>query len=236
MKLILRCILILLPTVTLAQTNSNVAIKIGGSPVAGKTIIRLGTKADSISFSHNYFEFNNLVSDRNIAKINIKYSGNESGRKEDIFYVYLAAGHIDIYISPIDSNFEFKPTGSTLTVDYQEKLLGPVNHFNSLVNNINKRLLVEKKEPNPDTSLIKELDIQLAAAVKECFAIPQAYIRAYPDSPLSLTALGMLGNGTKGTPITVADLNRLYNSLTEKIKNSVEGVKYQQKLAHLNSQ
>jgi hypothetical protein len=44
----------------------------------------------------------------------------------------------------------------------------------------------------------------------------------------------MLGNGTSvASPVKYADLERLYNSLDENIRNSPDGIKYAEKLKQL---
>ena len=76
-----------------------------------------------------------------------------------------------------------------------------------------------------------ELKLQKEQNIKACFNVPQVYIKANPNSSLSIVALNFLGNGTSETsPVHVEDLERLYNSLTNEVKNSEEGSKYAENL------
>lgn len=233
MKPFLKYLLIILPfTTLLAKANCIVNVKIEGPSLAGIATIKLHNKTDTVVFNNSAFKLIEDTESPQLTKINIKYKALS---RVDEVAIYLVEGMTNISLSPPDSTLRITLTGPQLAVDYQDKLRWPVYIYNSEISQIKSRRLAEKNKSQPDSLIINRLSTQLAAKIKQCFNVPKSYIKDHSDSPLSLIALSMMGNGSKGNPVSATELNQMFNSLTEDIKNSVEGLNYARKLAGFQS-
>ncbi len=151
--------------------------------------------------------------------------------KYEFKYIYLLPGTIDVTVNDKDSIFKATVKGPALTVAYDRELRLPVDRYNLQTYLLNIQLAKARKE-NRDTTQLKE---QLESSIKACFNVPQVYIKANPSSPLSIVALDFLGNGNITNPVHLEDLERLYNSLSDEIKHSEEGLRYAEKLNKLKA-
>lgn len=234
MKSILKYLIILLPFTTFAQEkNCTINVKIDGVPLNGKAFITIGDYRDSINLTDGRIIFKEELAYPILAKLDINYERIKRDYSEVL--LYLNKGQTNITLNPPDSAFKIKVTGEKLGVDFWEKLWAPVREYNNAIGNIQFHLMKERSKTPADTVAIKNYTEQLNVTVIKCFTVPQVYIKANPGSPLSLLAINMLGNGTKDTPLTVQNLSDLYDSLSQAIKNSPDGLKYAQKLENLKS-
>jgi len=184
-------------------------------------------KQEELPIQNGEWVYSGVLVQPKIYGLIIKYKGGGHGE-----YFYLTSGAIQFEISTVDSTLKFKVIGPQISKDYQEKLLEPVTYYQGQETKIKRLFLEAKKQNQPDTLQLKADEQE---AVNKCFNVPQLYIKANPGSPLCIPALNMLGNGKKGTPVTIDDLNRLFNSLSDSIKTSPEGLQYAEKLEKLKT-
>jgi len=139
-------------------------------------------------------------------------------------YIYLQPGELKIEV-PTDSIITAQVKEPKLSKDFNDKLYKPVAYDNAEIEHCGHQLASARRNSESDTTQLKT---QLAIAIKKCFLIPQVYIRANPDSPLSINALQMLGIGAKEADLSLDDIEKLYYSLSDNVKNSVAGSQYAQ--------
>lgn len=106
---------------------------------------------------------------------------------------------------------------------FQSSVVEQVMAYNEENDKIFESLKKAKTAKSIDTV---KLNMEMNEVVKKCFQIPQDYIAANPESSYCLQAIRMLGTGTKNSPVQIADLERLFNSLSNEIKDSREGQAY----------
>lgn len=112
---------------------------------------------------------------------------------------------------------------------FKQGVVNKVVAFNGQIDSLSRVLRKAVDEKSTDTGAIRE---QRKYIVAKCFQVPQDYIRENPSSMLCFKALGMLGEGHAGSPVELSDLNRLFDSLSDQVKNSQYGKLYS---AQLNS-
>jgi len=219
----------LLPFTILAQ-NNNCALKLHIDSLNSQATayLQIENKIDTVNLVNGVAEFSIALVRPIRGIVTIKYE-NET-RKTDAKYIYLQPGEIRLNInSPKNTIFQAWLTGPQLTRDFEYKLLNPVIQYNEATARIGKELQQAKAQQGDTVRLTKELEQN----IENCFLVPQTYIQSNPASPLSLVALSMLGNGGKGSPISLSGLDSLFNSLTIDIKTSPDGIAYAERLSDL---
>jgi hypothetical protein len=232
MKTTLKCLIFFLPVFGFSQTKHCVIKILVDHDTAGtKAVLVLDHKMDTA-----YSVDGKIVFDLQLADVPIEipmgvyYKGRT--RSMDDEAVYVCEGSMEVHINnPSDSVFKPVVTGPPMSVAYEEQLSVPVGIYNDQVSKLYMEMGKLRGRTPIDTIKLKEMQATLTETIKKCFEVPQVYIRANPNSPLSLVALRMLGNGQGNTsPVHPDDLKKLFASLTKEIQESPEGIKYKQKM------
>lgn len=117
---------------------------------------------------------------------------------------------------------------NTEAENFSTNVINKVKEYNEESRKLKEAFKSAKENNQADTVSLKE---QRRKVIEKCFQVPQYYIKANPASPYSCRALAMLGEGGKGSPVTVSDLERLFNSLAPELKDSDAGKTYAEQLA-----
>jgi len=184
-------------------------------------------KQEKIPVKGTSWEFCGPLTPSNVYELIVEYK--HGGHPE---WFYLSHDRLKFEISTRDSTLKFTVTSPHVSKDYQDKLLAPVQSFNGQTAIAHRAYLAAKKQHLPDTAQLMDKELE---AKRKAFNLPQAYIKANPGSPLSIIALNMLGNGEQNSLVSKANLDKLYNSLTDSVKNSPEGRQYAGKLEKLKA-
>jgi S1-C subfamily serine protease len=112
-------------------------------------------------------------------------------------------------------------------IKFKKTVTDKVVAFNGIIDSLSTTLKKARASKSADTLIIKE---QRKSMVVKCFLVPQVFIKANPSSIFCLQALGMLGEGRAGSPVELSDLNRFYNSVSDRVKNSQYGKQYSSQL------
>lgn len=112
--------------------------------------------------------------------------------------------------------------------DFFKSVRDSVVLWNAKIDSLSAELTTARESKSADTVVKKT---QIRDAVNTCFQIPQGYIQANPASMFCLRALNMLGEGDIGSPVSLADLTKLFNSLSDQVKISERGKLYSGQLA-----
>jgi uncharacterized protein involved in exopolysaccharide biosynthesis len=121
------------------------------------------------------------------------------------------------------------PKSGMQEIDYfNENVVNKVQTYNAETRKLYADIKAASVNKSADTIALKK---QIDEVVRKCFQVPQEFIKAHPSSPYSCRALKMLGKGEPGYPVSVAELERLFNSLSPEIKDSDSGKAYLVQLA-----
>ncbi|MFB9843927.1 hypothetical protein [Mucilaginibacter ginsenosidivorans] len=138
--------------------------------------------------------------------------------------LFLVPGeNITVKVTSSALSQEYSIEGPVLTMDYQTRLLAPVQRYNTQINQINAKL----RSTGADTVLLKK---EMNQAIAGCFNVPRQYILSNPHSLLCMTALRMMGNGDPTLKEPVSELDTLFHSLSSEIQNSDEGKDFGERL------
>lgn len=114
---------------------------------------------------------------------------------------------------------------------FNDNVVAKVVAYNAETDRLTELYKTAKEQHSPDTAKINQ---DRKETVQNCFQVPLDFIKKYPSSILCIDALNMLsgknGPGVK-SPVQLADLERLFHSLTLEVKSSNEGLKYAKQLA-----
>lgn len=124
-----------------------------------------------------------------------------------------------LFLSPIISLAQSNSEEENFKTNVMRKVIA----YNAEIEKQSEALKIARANKSADTVTIQ---IQRKELVKKCFQVPQDYIKAKPSSPYASQALGMLGSGKKGSPITVNELESLFNLLSPEAKGSANGRAY----------
>ena len=226
MRSIFKYLLLFITSTAFAQDTCKVSGQIEDpkGDLQGMWLVHDG-KQEKIPFNDGKWGFCGKLTPSKLYELVVEYKHN--GHQE---WFYLSNGELRFEISTRDSTLKFTVTSPQISKEYQEKLLDPVQSFNAQTGIAHREYLAAKKQHSPDTAQLKDKELN---AKRKAFNVPQAYIKTNPGSPLSIIALNMLGSGEKNGLVSVADLKKLYISLTDSVKNSPEGRQYAEKLEKL---
>lgn len=198
-----------------------------------KAVLNIKGVKDSANFENGKFHFSGTMPAPVTGTVFIDYAGNDQYTHH--YYIYLAGGDVALSIADPEGKNEVVITGSQLTTEYEYKLLRPVMQYNKSVESLSRKVYEAQQNQASDTTSINALNKELNETIVKCFQVPQDYIKANPSSPVSLEALRMLGTGEPGSPVTFAQIESIFNSLSTDIKESAAGKEYAEKLSQLKS-
>ena len=228
MKSIFKYLLLFITSGCFAQDTCKVSGQIDDprGDLQGIWLVHDGNQ-EKIPLKGGEFVYCETLAQPKLYELVVEYKHN--GHQE---WFYLSRDALKFEISTRDSTLKFTVISPQISKDYEDKLLGPVESLNRQTGIVHRAYLAAKKQHSGDTTELKDKELE---AKRKAFNLPQAYIKANPDSPLSIIALNMLGNGEKNSLVSAADLDKLYNSLTDSVKDSPEGREYAAKLKKLKS-
>jgi len=209
------------------KTNCTITVQFAaGVPVKTdqQVFLTLTDQIDSATVVNGKASFQLQIDKPEQVRVMLHRMGNFINKSE-MKWIYLDQGVVTFTITDLDSVFKGTVKGPLLTTEYEEQLRIPVDRYNLQTHLLGVAYNTAKKEKRADTTLLKDQQDQ---SIRACFQVPQTYIKAHPNSSLSIVALNFLGNGSY--PMTIESLENLYNSLAEAVKNSEDGLKYAEKL------
>jgi len=116
------------------------------------------------------------------------------------------------------------PKNGTLeSDDFTETVVHKVKAYNAETMKLYADINAARVNKSSDTVALMK---QKEETVRKCFQVPQDYIKTHPSSPYSCKALKMLGKGEPGYPVSVAELEKLFNSLSPQVRDSDSGKAY----------
>ncbi len=149
--------------------------------------------------------------------------GYKDGHGPDMLYFYMEKG--TIHVKTNDSVRNAVITGSKLNNElavYRKYVAGPVSEFE----NINAAFIEAPDEKRKDTSFTNPLWVRQKKAGVELTELDKQFAKEHPDNYGSLLALNEAG----GTNIDPAVIAPLYNGLSQRLHNSVDGKRLHERI------
>ncbi|MBW3128937.1 AhpC/TSA family protein [Hymenobacter profundi] len=227
MKKHLLGLLLLAPWLAQAQTPTPYTLKgkIGKLSAPAKVyMLRDGKFTDSTALTNGAFELKGTVEAPQQVMLVLARDGKlkqtlANFMKADRTTLFLEKG--PVMLTSADSLTTAKITGSKLTAEHQ-KLQATLKPANDKM----KALMVDYRAASPeqrkDPAFMKQLDEREEAISAESKQHYLAFVKANPNSPVSLGAVKQVG----GSVPSYAEVAPLYESLAPAVKNSPEGKKY----------
>ena len=212
-------LLLIFPCYCTAQKNIvNIQLTIQDSHPAQTAVLIQNGNQQAFPITDNKVTIADTIDHPMLVSLIIMYKGWNPRR--NYYSLYLSPGNTTIQVvTDKDSMQYLDVSGPELTADFQNKLENPVFRIGLRISALQTAL----QKNGPDSL---QLNTQLNKELAQSFATARDYIRQHPNSPLSLIALTMMGEGDPTIPNPKEDLATLYQSLTPAIKNSEEGRKY----------
>lgn len=177
---------------------------------------------DSAVINKGVFSFKGPVTEVTMARLIIDHNGaglGTLGRKADMTMVYLEPGTITV--SAKDSVKNAQVTGSALNTEnaaYQQYIAGPVAEMATL----NAEYSAAPKEKQQDETYREALGKRYEQAGEKLAALQSGYIKAHPDSYISLRAL----IESAGPRIDIAVVEPQFKGLSERIRATAAGKEF----------
>jgi len=212
--------------ITAKAQKYNVHIELAEARQNAKAYLQIGAHMDTTAISNGTATFEGEVTSPQLVYVYMDYKGE--GHFDHYYYLYLFPGTTNLKISDIAGKDSQFVTGNKYAVEFNDELLVPVSAFNPIVSESNYQYMLAKQKNSADSGIYLKTRNE---AVFNCFQIPQKYVKNNPSSPLCIMALKMLGKGDKVAKVNLDTLRQLFMSLTDSVKSSEEGVKYEKWLA-----
>ncbi|MDB5004406.1 MAG: hypothetical protein JWQ34_2631 [Mucilaginibacter sp.] len=218
-------LILLYPLALFAQpVTCKISIKITDLTSPAVLYMRMGNHTDTLHTTNGQMTWNKDIDHPQQGVLTIDYTGN---KRSDYQPLFLANGHISITISNPDGPYQATVDGLSEAVSYENDLWKPVHLQNEAINELKRDYTDAVNKRSSDTLTRHTLIFE---AVKKCFDIPRQFIKTHPTSLLSIEALKYMGNGDPTNADRLNELKALYASLSQKVKESPEGIIYQNKL------
>lgn len=217
MKKYIGLIALLIPFFTYAQPLNYIVKITAPTTYARKAFLTMSNLTDSAEAIKGTYTFKGITRIPGIATISIK------GLITD-FSVFIDTGTCSIDFTDFKNP---RLSGNKSSTDYYYKLSLPVTGYNNVINDLLVKELRAKRSKSPDSVKLRK---QINENVALCFGVPQTYIKNNPNSLVSITALEFMGVGQQGSPISLNQLESMFNSLSETVKLSDNGKNYVKKL------
>ena len=233
MKRFLYSTLLLLPALAQAQTDNYVVKGTVGAP-AGITRAYLGHAVnqkwvtDSVAVTDGHFEFRGTLPEPVRATIAFGHNGKSEWKSQDrrreIFY--LANGTVEV--TTPDSATKATVRGTSLNDD-DARLRVAHQQLSARADGLKKQALAQPEATRNSPAYRQQLAARLAAIEAEQEKVETNYVKAHPDSPLSLFILFDLlsGNPEAGPYAT------LYQGLSANVRNTPRGQRIAARIKNL---
>lgn len=224
MKKIILSLLLAAPVISFGQSKFSLQAKVGeySSPAKAYLLYRSEGKLfrDSSNVEHGKFSFNGSVKYPVQAQLVLDHKGegiSKLGRNADVIILFLE--NVDMKLSGSDSVKNALISGSKLNIENK--------NYRALTESVEKELTMINQEYRSATEQERQDELFMAAlqdrsdkASASRRAIQQSFIRANPNSYLSLTILA----DQIGMDPDVAVLEPLYKRLSSDIQKSPTGM------------
>lgn len=206
-----------------AQVNYKISSEIqAGFSEFNVYVLQSEGRTKQLPISNGKLDYEGTVEEPEILLLIISFSAGENMRLP----VFITGGEVELVIKE-DNTVEIN--GNTDAKDFYHQLAQPVQQWNVKVGELDDKLAIALKKKIADTATIRK---ESEKAVDGCFQVLQDFIKANPKSLVSIQALYYMDKGKDvGKPITVKDLERMYQSLDESVRNHPLGKKYQDDLS-----
>jgi peroxiredoxin len=226
MKKILLIALAVLPLMADAQDTFTIKAKVGVASAPGKAYLlyKDGDKnaVDSASLSNGNFEFTGRIQEPTLARLIVDHKGVgflKANAASDMNMIYLEKGVIGI--TARDSLKRAVFTGSALNLEY-EKYQKFVSAPNEELRKIGMLYREEFRKKQKDSIKLKKFEEKSAQVIKEYTVLQYEFIKANPDSYVSLAVL----REAAGAIIDVNVVGPAFNSLSPRVRNSSAGQEF----------
>lgn len=225
MKRLTLMALMIAPAIGFAQNATfTLKAKLAANPAKVYLSYRVdgNTVLDSTAVTNGSFQFKGSVKSPVMAQLIADYKGGglkNLGRKGDVLSFYLDNGVITVNATDSIKNSVIK--GSKINDEnliYKNLLAGPVKAMAS----VNSDYAAAPDEKKKDESFKKELNERYEKAAEEKAALQNKYIKQYPGSFFSLTALKEIA----GSSMDVAKVEPIYKALSTELRSSASGVEF----------
>lgn len=221
-------ILIFIQLSVKAQKYSIVCTADGTSNLS-KGVLIVNNHNDTLNFNNGKLVFNGTVDEPTRGILLIDYKG--SGFFGHYYNILLTQGSTQFSISDPNQRDSTEVKGNPLAADFEYKLYRPVMYFNNAAEIEFGKYSKAKADNSVDTvRYLKNRD----QAVFKCFQVPQTYIKTNPNSPVSIIALEMMGNGGGVSGVTFQTLKDLFAQISRSVRETKAGRKYEAFLATLH--
>jgi peroxiredoxin len=236
MKKFILLILACAPAALFAQEKYEIKGKVGSITTPAKVFLsyRDGstTVTDSAAIINGKFTFSGQVADIARGYMVVDYTGagmQKIDRKTaDILYIYLVNGTTNI--TSTDSLSKAKLTGTKVNEDFQ-RYTAFIKPATDAEDALNAEYYAAPKEKRDSKEFGDYYDKKDSLITIQSQALNKQFIAANPDSYMSLRAVQSL----VGAYPDVTVLEPAFNGLSEKLRTSKAGVKYQQYINTLKS-
>ncbi len=176
---------------------------------------------DSAVLTDGRFRFKGEIAAPVKAYLSLNHTG--TGRAADALQIYLAKGSIKINSADSIKNAVVK--GGRLNKDFQNLNLALKPAMDKM-KNLNAEYMALTPEQRKDKEIRDEIDRKADAITAEMKVVQKKYIQQNPGTIISLDALNSYG----GYAPDYADVEPLFQSLSDDVKNSKAGNDYAAKL------
>jgi len=218
-------IAIITPSALLAQSATyTLSGKIGQLSAPAKAYLmysnEAGRQTDSTTINDGIFTFSGPLSEPKSAYLIVNKKGTGI-RSNDVGYIdlYLEAGNISV-VSP-DSINNAKIAGGSINAD-NAKLKIALEPTNEKMKALNKDYQAASPEKRKTKEFSDDIEKRSDAIEKEQKAVYLAFIKANPNSLMSMFAL----KNYAGSVPDVTEVEPVYNSLSASVRSSKMGVDY----------
>jgi peroxiredoxin len=225
MKRLTLMALMVAPAIGFAQNSTfTLKAKFAAKPAKMYLSYRVdgNTVLDSTVVTNGGFQFTGAVKSPVTAQLIADYKGvglKNIGRKGDVLSFYLDNGVITVNATDSIKNAVIKDSKiNTENSVYKNLLAGPVKAMAA----VNSDYAAAPDEKKKDENFKKELNARYEKASEEKEALQSKYIKQYPGSFFSLTALKEIA----GSSMDVAKVEPIYKGLSAELRSSTAGVEF----------
>lgn len=220
MKKMLMCSIAVLPTLIFAQEEYTIKGKIGNLNAPAKVYMQYRDngqeKLDSASFSNGEFKFNGVVNEPLQAYLILSPEGKALRQLQapDFGSLYLSKGVISVVGSTLK---EAKVSGNSINEEFAKYQLAGKD-LSAAMDALNSEFYAATDEQKGDEAFIASLQQRAQEIYKKQEGIDSEYIKANPNSYVTLTLLD-----EKISPENVLELEVNFKALSPGLKATAKG-------------
>lgn len=234
MKKLIVTLMLITPLALFAQKGDfTVQGKVGNLNAPAKVYLNYrsatATVLDSVNIANGLFEFHGSVNEPTKATVILSYQGTgPRNRTNEAISIYLEKGIIEI-TSP-DSLAKAKIVGPAINTD-NEKLKLTLKPSATKMTDFMAAYYAMTKEQKEDKAIMADLEKKYTAINDEQQQATTSFIKANPNSLVSLDALKKLGGSMPDYTVVAP----LFESFSANLKNTSAGIEYAAGLAKMKA-